>query len=743
MALLNTLSEFGAAPSLEGLTQTALHHMGELADVSSVFMTTKGLAVLNTVFAAHAHNPEVLKRACAAVSVTFMPTEQWMCEELTGRALQMIHAGIAGSILRAIRAHITHTSLAWAGLHALTLIVCAEGDPMAIQGALIQKGTMPLVIELLFSSQCRAAEEHERVTLAGIFILERLVSCGPRDASEQLLLSSGVRVTLDALKLRFASAELRVVCCRLLYSMVVKTGKLIHLALVRAGVPQLICELAADMTSRKEARAALTAISLLALLTNGYSAATGTKCCVDICEPEGCRAVAAAGGQRLVLDCLQTWSEKRMIKKINHFQLTMECFTVLWHVQQSVGETAVQEILEYNGGYKIILGGMRRYESGSYDDVAPFALGTEVVVYSCRPQGETPSLVFAQAAKALIAAGALTVGMSALRSQMQGDGDALRMIFFMLCDMLQRGQTCEQLLAPQAPRVLEAVALAMAKHPSHAALLTNGCSIFQGVWASIVCGDAWANLNSPMRERAIDQARPAVKPVCAAMLKFSTITQIQSSGSRVLEGFARAGLSKAVAAAGGVQALVSILKVGPKDYGNDPSLPADKVFGCATIALGELTNSRDFVKVFVAEGGVQAALRYIKQDQLPVCGAALCRTIAHCAKRLEDAQRESVLPQLKSALVPMRQFVELNHMRSRHTDAFETHEAANNAAFVKLGLDNNFVNTCVDASLTLAKKAFRQLLGAGQTCVQCGVQTSSARGCDGCSGPLALDVTTW
>ena len=41
MALLRTLSEFGAAPSLEGLTQTALHRMGELADVSSVFMTTR------------------------------------------------------------------------------------------------------------------------------------------------------------------------------------------------------------------------------------------------------------------------------------------------------------------------------------------------------------------------------------------------------------------------------------------------------------------------------------------------------------------------------------------------------------------------------------------------------------------------------------------------------------------------------------------------------------------------------
>ena len=257
IALLNTLSEFGAAPSLEGLTQTALHRMGELADVSSVFMTTKGLAVLEKVFAAHAHNPEVLKRACAAVSVTFMPTEQWMCEELTGRALQMIRAGITDSILRAIRAHPTHTSLAWAGLHALTLLVCAEGNP-TVQQHLIQKGAMPLIIELLSSSQCRAAEEHERVTLAGIFILERLVSCGPRDASEVLLLSSGVRVTLDALQLRFASAELRVVCCRLLYSMVEKTGKLIHLALVRAGVPQLICELAAEMTAQKEARAALT-----------------------------------------------------------------------------------------------------------------------------------------------------------------------------------------------------------------------------------------------------------------------------------------------------------------------------------------------------------------------------------------------------------------------------------------------------------------------------------------------------
>ena len=316
--------------------------------------------------------------------------------------------------MRAIRAHPTHTSLAWAGLHALTLLVCAEGNP-TVQEDLIQKGTMPLVIELLSSSQCRAAEEHERVTLAGIFILERLVSCGPRDASEQLLLSSGVRVTLDALKLRFASAELRVVCCRLLYSMVEKTGKLIHLALVRAGVPQLICELAADMTAQKEARAALTAISLLALLTNGYSAATGVKCCVDICEPEGCRAVEAAGGQRLVLDCLQTWSEKRMIKKINHFQLTMECFTVLWHVQKAVGETAVQKILEYNGGYKIILDGMRKYESGSYDDFVPFALGTEVVVYSCRPQGEKPSSVFSQAARALIAAAVVGDFLRALR----------------------------------------------------------------------------------------------------------------------------------------------------------------------------------------------------------------------------------------------------------------------------------------------------------------------------------------
>ena len=201
----------------------------------------------------------------------------------------------------------------------------------------------------------------------------------------------------------------------------------------------------------------------------------------------------------------------------------------------------------------------------------------------------------------------------------------------------------------------------MAKHPSHGALLTNGCTIFQAVWASTVCSDEWDHLNSSKRERAIDEARPAVKPVCAAMLSFANVKQMQSSGSRVLEGFARAGLSKAVAAAGGVRALVSILKAGPKDD-NDPSRPADKVFGCATVALGELTNSRDFVKVFIAEGGVQAALRYIKQDQLPVCGAALCRTVAHCAKRLEDAQRESLLPQLKSALIPMRQFVELNHI---------------------------------------------------------------------------------
>ena len=68
-----------------------------------------------------------------------------------------------------------------------------------------------------------------------------------------------------------------------------------------------------------------------------------------------------------------------MIKKVNHFQLTMECFTVLWHVQKAVGETAVQEILEYNGGYKIILDGMRKYASGSYDEFVPFALGTEVI----------------------------------------------------------------------------------------------------------------------------------------------------------------------------------------------------------------------------------------------------------------------------------------------------------------------------------------------------------------------------
>ena len=132
---------------------------------------------------------------------------------------------------------------------------------------------------------------------------------------------------------------------RLLLHMLHDMGKDVHLALLREGAPQLVTAIAAEATVLKAGQTALVTLRLLAMLTNGYEDArsNNTEPNINCCLLEGCRAVAAAGGIGVALDCLQAWSSKQMVNTIDHECLTVQCFTVLWHLQKSLGQTAVQE----------------------------------------------------------------------------------------------------------------------------------------------------------------------------------------------------------------------------------------------------------------------------------------------------------------------------------------------------------------------------------------------------------------
>ena len=130
---------------------------------------------------------------------------------------------------------------------------------------------------------------------------------------------------------------------RLLLHMLHDMGKDVHLALLREGAPQLVTAIAAEATVLKAGQTALVTLRLLAMLTNGYEDARSSEPNINCCLLEGCRAVAAAGGIGVALDCLQAWSSKQMVNTIDHECLTVQCFTVLWHLQKSLGQTAVQE----------------------------------------------------------------------------------------------------------------------------------------------------------------------------------------------------------------------------------------------------------------------------------------------------------------------------------------------------------------------------------------------------------------
>lgn len=133
---------------------------------------------------------------------------------------------------------------------------------------------------------------------------------------------------------------------RLLLSMLQEMGKIIHLALLREGVPPLVKAIAVEATALKHARSAQMALRLLATLTYGYEDVRSTRAGpnINICFLEGCRDVAAAGGIGGALDCLQAWTtSKQLINKIDHASLTVDCFTILWHLQKALGQTAVQE----------------------------------------------------------------------------------------------------------------------------------------------------------------------------------------------------------------------------------------------------------------------------------------------------------------------------------------------------------------------------------------------------------------
>ena len=229
-----------------------------------------------------------------------------------------------------------------------------------------------------------------------------------------------------------------------------------------------------------------------------------------------------------------------------------------------------------------------------------------------------PPSVFKQSVEALIAAGIVTEAMAALLSNGSNAG-FVRGFTFMVSALLRQEVALPHLLSPKAPRLIEAVARAMAAHKTAVHVQENVCAII-----SNLCTDFERfNLTSSLWERAMDEARVAVRPVCAAMLASPGAEKVQRSGSRALQCFGEAGLGKAVAAAGGAQALTRILKAGPRpgrevSFGSQKQVLADDIFGRTTLALAELTESRDFVRAFVAAGGVPSVLARIDRNDPPV-----------------------------------------------------------------------------------------------------------------------------
>ena len=214
--LLGVLSEFGAAPAFDGLIQTALHRLGGVSDTSAVFMTDKGLNVLERILRKHAHNPDIIKRTCAVVGLVVHDSTatEWPFDGLAGRCLRVARAGVMDAMLEAIRAWQNHSSISWVGLHVLTLLTFVHDNP-TVQHVLIEKGVLSLTVALLSERHHRTNEQHERVTLAGIYVLDRLVVWGKADKAASLVQAAGgVRLALQALQLGNASIELRFVTCR-------------------------------------------------------------------------------------------------------------------------------------------------------------------------------------------------------------------------------------------------------------------------------------------------------------------------------------------------------------------------------------------------------------------------------------------------------------------------------------------------------------------------------------------------
>ena len=247
-----------------------------------------------------------------------------------------------------------------------------------------------------------------------------------------------------------------------------------------------------------------------------------------------------------------------------------------------------------------------------------------------------PSSVFKQSVEALIAAGIIAEAMAALRSNSANAG-FMRGLTFMVSALLRQEEALMHILAPKAPRLLEAVAQAMAVHKAAVGVQANVCAIFSNLSTDVEKFD----LTSALLERAMDEARAAVRPVCAAMLAHPGAENVQRSGSRALQFFGEADLGKAVAAAGGAQLLTRILKAGPRPgrevgFGLKKQVIADEVFGRTTMALAELTESRDFVQAFVVAGGVPAVLARINVNEPPVRCASLCTVLEHVALGLDS-----------------------------------------------------------------------------------------------------------
>lgn len=338
-----------------------------------------------------------------------------------------------------------------------------------------------------------------------------------------------------------------------------------------------------------------------------------------------------------------------------------------------------------------------------------------------------PSPVFKQSVKALIAAGIVAEAMTALRSN-GADAVFVRGFTFMANALLRQEEALMHILAPKAPRLLEAVARAMAAHKAALGVQANVCAIFSNLSTNVEQFD----LTSALLERAMDEARVAVRPVCAAMLAHPGAENVQVSGTRALQFFGEADLGKAVAAAGGAQLLTRVLKAGPKpgrEVGLGPKkhVLADQVFGRTTMALAELTENRDFVQAFVVAGGVPAVLARINVNEPPVRCASLCTVLEHVALGLDPAQRKKMLPRLRIVLPEIKLFIEAEHVRERHLE-----RSPDLVGSVPPGW-----------ALSRAKKAYRRLLGVGEACAKCSVRTDKPLGCSGCSGNLELDVTTW